>query len=82
MNNPEQAKPASLINLAFDTGAIAERRWILKMIREEMELHLQGMVSFSEEARHKYNVLEKITDQIIKGKDRPRAEQQQSGHAD
>lgn len=82
MNNPEQARPASLINLAFDTGAIAERTWILGLIRTEMERQLQGMVSFSEAARHKHDVLEKLADQIMEGKNRPKAEHQQSGHAD
>ena len=80
MNHPEQAGPASMVNLAFDTGAIAERTAILKLIRAEMEKQIVGMAQFSEAARHKYNTLEKLADEIM-DRAKPKAEQS-AEHAD
>lgn len=80
MNNPEQGQPASLVNLAFDTGAIAERTQILKLIRAAMEEQISGMVQFQEGARHRYNALEELADKIV-DRARPTAEQS-AEHAD
>ena len=36
-NDPAQAKPASFVNLAFDTGVIAERKRITAIIQAEAD---------------------------------------------
>jgi hypothetical protein len=36
MNNPEQARSSSLVQLAFETGAIAERQRIINLIQPHL----------------------------------------------
>lgn len=62
--NTQEAKPASISNIAFETGMLWERTQILKMLMAAMEEQVPLMQQWSEAAKHRYDALEKIADAI------------------
>ena len=56
-----KAKPASLVNIAFDTGAISERERCLNALRKELG-YAEPDTSFYRGIAHAIDVLEELCD--------------------